>query len=73
MVNLEFGAVALTVTERVASTATIPQEYAEFLFYGNTPGSTYDFSETHIAGSWTREYGLTLQCHLPGLRFPSPT
>ncbi len=71
MVNLEFGAFALTVTERVASAAAIPHQYAEFLFYGNTPGSTYDFSETHIVGSWTREYGLTFATNLPGFDFLS--
>jgi len=67
MLNLGSGALALTVTERVASTATIPREYADFLFYGNTPGSAYDFSQTHMAGSWTREYGLTYAMPLPGL------
>jgi hypothetical protein len=69
MVKLGFGALALTVTERVASSASIPHEYAEFLFYGNTPGSVYDFSQTHLAGSWTREYGLTFATQLPDLPF----
>ena len=65
MVKLDFGALALTVTERVASSAAIPHQYAEFLFYGNTPGSVYDFSQTRAVASWTREHALTFATHLP--------
>jgi hypothetical protein len=67
MVNLEFGALALTVSDRIASSAAIPHQYAQFLFYGNTPGSVYDFSQTRAVASWTREYSLTFATGLPDL------
>ncbi len=69
LINLEFGSIAVTVTEHLASSATLPHEYAEFLFYGNTPGSSYDFSQTHVSGSWTREYGISFATNLPDLTF----
>ena len=42
----EHSRVALTMTEYVMVNAMVPHDYAEFLFYGNTPGSTYSFGET---------------------------
>jgi hypothetical protein len=69
LINLKFASIALTVTEHVASSMTIPHEYAQFLFYGNTPGSVYDFSQTHVAGSWTRDYGISVATRLSDLTF----
>lgn len=71
LVNLSFGSIAITVTEHFASSAVIPHEYAQFLFYGNTPGSVYDFSQTHVAGSWTRDYGISFATRLPEFPFVS--
>lgn len=62
-------ALAFTVTERVAGHGTIPAEYAEFLFYGNTPGSVYDFSGSQGSAAWTREYALSVGFPLPDFGF----
>ncbi|MCK5573793.1 MAG: hypothetical protein KAJ12_13575 [Bacteroidetes bacterium] len=62
-------AVAVTITERLVGFAEIPKSYLEFLFYGNPPGSTYDFSDTKAAASWTREYALSVASELPRVGF----
>ncbi len=54
------GTIAMTMTERAAADVRIPSQYARFLFYGNPPGSVYDFSATSVNAWWTREYGVTL-------------
>jgi hypothetical protein len=69
---LEFGdvgAFAFTMTDRVAACGTIPQSYLRFIFYGNPPGSVYDFAETSVKAAWTREYALTYARALPTLPF----
>ena len=71
LINLKSAAIALTVTEHAASSVTIPHQYAEFLFYGNTPGSFYDLSQTHLSGSWTRDYGISFATLLPDVEFVS--
>jgi len=53
------GAVAFSVTERVSAEVGLPRETLEFMFYGNTPGSTYTFEGSALAATWTREYALT--------------
>jgi hypothetical protein len=67
LINFAFGSVAFTMTEHVATSMVLPHEYAEFLLYGNTPGSVYDFSQTHVTGSWTRDYGVSFATHLPDI------
>lgn len=65
-VNLgDLGTVALTMTDRVAGVVTIPRSYVEFLFYGNPPGSVYDFSQSSGVGFWMREYALSYGTNLP--------
>jgi hypothetical protein len=71
LLNLGFGSIAFTMTEHVSSSLAIPQQYAQFLLYGNTPGSMYDFSQTHFAASWTREYGMSFGMRLPDIAFAS--
>ncbi len=61
----DWGAFALSVTERVAVEAKIPHDYAEFVLYGNTPGSTYDFSQTSARAIWMREYAFSFGKTLP--------
>ncbi len=63
----DLGTVALTMTDRVAGVITLPSSYVEFLFYGNPPGSVYDFSQTTGVGFWSREYALSY-----GMNLPSP-
>jgi hypothetical protein len=63
----EHSRVALTMTEYVMVNAMVPHDYAEFLFYGNTPGSTYSFSQTSGYAAWMREYALSF-----GMTVPSP-
>ena len=63
------GSFALTVSERAAAFADIPRDYAEFLFFGNPPGSAFDFSATDLKASWLREYGLTYARSLPAPEF----
>ncbi len=65
----DLGTVALTATEHVAAYGTIPSQYAEFLFYGNPPGSSYDFGQTRGAAIWSREYALSYGRKLPEFGF----
>jgi hypothetical protein len=62
-----FATFALTATERVAATATIPSSYARFLLEGMTPASSYDFSGAAGAAAWTREYALSAGFVLPAV------
>lgn len=69
---LDFGDVgtfAFTMTDRVAAFGRLPQAYLRFVFYGNPPGSVYDFAETSVKAAWTREYSLTYARPLPALPF----
>ena len=61
----ENSRVALTMTEYVMVNAMVPHDYAEFLFYGNTPGSTYNFGETSAYAAWMREYALSFGMNVP--------
>jgi hypothetical protein len=63
------GRFALTMTELVSMTITVPQDYARFLLYGNPAGSTYDFSKTSASATWMREYGLSYGTNLPAPAF----
>jgi len=65
----ELGIVALTVTEHVAARANVPSQYVEFLFYGNTPGSVYDFGQTKATAVWSREYAISFGTRLPDVAF----
>jgi hypothetical protein len=60
-----FATFALTATERVAATASIPSSYAKFLLEGVTPGSSYDFGGAAGSAAWTREYALSAGFNLP--------
>lgn len=60
-----FGRFALTVTEEVAFYGHVPREFAQFVFYGNTPGSVYDFSTMTVQAQWLREYALSFGRMLP--------
>jgi hypothetical protein len=63
----EFATFALTATERVAATASIPSSYAKFLLEGVTPGSAYDFGGGGGSAAWTREYALSAGFKLPAV------
>jgi hypothetical protein len=65
----DLGIFALTMTEHLSGYARIPNEYLRFLFYGNPPGSRYDFGESSARGWWTREYELSFGTELPTFGF----
>ena len=67
LVHVAGVAAALTVSEHIRGDAALPRSYAEFLLYGNPAGSTYDFSDSRGAASWTREYALSAAVPLPVL------
>ena len=54
------GAAAFTVTDHVGAFADIPRDYIEFALNGNPVGSSYNFTNTKLQASWTREYALSL-------------
>lgn len=60
MVSTKFFTIGLGISERTGSNIALPQSFADFMFFGNEPGRTYDFSQTEISSSWTRDYSLTL-------------
>jgi hypothetical protein len=55
------------MTERVSGRVTIPREYIEFLFYGNPPGSMYEFDGGEGSVAWTREYAISYARALPDI------
>ncbi len=59
-IHTGLGSMAFTMTENASAAAHIPNEYVRFLFYGNTPGSVYDFRESYVSAWWIRQYGFTL-------------
>jgi hypothetical protein len=59
-VHTGLGSLAFSVTENASAAVHIPNAYVRFLFYGNTPGSVYDFGESSMSAWWIREYALTL-------------
>ncbi len=59
------GAVALTITDHLAGSVEVPKEYLEFLFYGNPPGSSYNFRGSQGSIAWTRQYSLSYARPLP--------
>lgn len=59
MISTKFLTVAFSVTERTGSNIALPRSFAEFSFFGNAPGKKFDFSETEVSSSWTRDYALT--------------
>jgi hypothetical protein len=63
------GAFAFTVSDRIAATGAIPQEYVQFLFFGNPPGSVYSFGETEASVEWLRDYALSFGMQLPEFPF----
>ena len=65
----KLGTFAFTVSEHANAFANIPKDYAEFVLYGNPPGSFRDFSETDAKASWTREYELSFGMPLQRLMF----
>jgi hypothetical protein len=60
MLATKFLTVAFSITERTGSNVALPQSFADFMFFGNEPGRTYDFSKTAVSSSWTRDYALTV-------------
>ncbi len=59
------GVFAFTVSEHLGGYVDLPQDYAEFILYGNLPGRTLDFSTLAARGSWTREYALSFGTVVP--------
>lgn len=53
------GGIAFTVSEQAAGFVSIPRDYAEFILNGNPPGSVFEFGDTRLQASWTREYAMS--------------
>lgn len=68
MVSTPLFTVAFGVTERTGSNVALPKDYAEFMFFGNPPGKTFDFGETRVSSAWTRDYSLTVGRELLNIR-----
>ena len=62
-----FGAFSagFDMTDRIASNGAIPQQFVDFLFNGNPPGKTFDFSELEFKSSWLRKYGVSTAYSFP--------
>ena len=65
----DIGGIAFTINERQNGYAAIPRDYAQFLLYGNPPGSVQNFGATEMSASWMREYALSFGFKLPAIRF----
>ncbi len=53
------GGIAFTVSEQASGFVNIPKDYAEFILNGNPPGSLFEFGDTRLQASWTREYAMS--------------
>ncbi|MCB2205681.1 hypothetical protein KQI65_13130 [bacterium] len=60
MLSTRAMTVAVGITERTGSNVALPRSFAEFMFFGNEPGKAFDFSNTEVSSSWTRDYSLTV-------------
>ncbi|MFZ1730185.1 MAG: DUF5723 family protein [Bacteroidota bacterium] len=60
MVSTKFFTIGMSVTERTGSNISLPRSFAEFTFFGNEPGKQFDFSNTEVSSSWTRDYAVTV-------------
>lgn len=69
-VKTDIGSFGLHMEDHFEMNLGLPKQFAEFLFFGNPPGTTYDFSALRAATMWTRAYGLTFahQFSLPGVK-----
>ncbi|MBL0175694.1 MAG: hypothetical protein IPP94_10585 [Ignavibacteria bacterium] len=71
-VSTPAGSFAIGIRDRIATNAVIPRSLAEFFLFGNTPGTTFDFRETSISSSWTRDYSFTYAQRIQFSRKQSP-
>ncbi|MBR9977364.1 MAG: hypothetical protein KFH87_04690 [Bacteroidetes bacterium] len=60
MISTRFLTAAFSITERTGSNIALPRSFAEFAFFGNSAGKEFDFSQTRVSSSWTRDYALTV-------------
>ena len=60
MISTQFMTIGVGITERTGSNVDLPRSFAEFMLFGNEPGRSFDFSETQVSSSWTRDYSLTV-------------
>jgi hypothetical protein len=61
----KIGVFAFTIDEHIGGFVDLPQDYAEFILYGNLPGRTLDFSPFAAKAIWTREYALSFGSVIP--------
>ena len=54
-----FGGIGIGIRERVGARGVLSKDYLRFLFYGNSPGESFNFSSTEIRGWWLREYSVS--------------
>jgi hypothetical protein len=54
-----FGGLGFGISERVSAKGVMSKDYLRFLFYGNSPGQTFSFSNTEVRAWWFREYSLS--------------
>jgi hypothetical protein len=64
VVAARFGTFGFAISDRTGSNVAIPKEMLEFMFFGNPPGRTFDFSSTHVSSSWTRQYAASFATRL---------
>lgn len=60
LVTTKLFTIAFGVSERTGSNIALPKAYADFMLFGNPPGKTFDFSQTKVSSTWTRDYSLTI-------------
>jgi len=68
LLSTKLFTVAVGVTERTGSNVALSRAFAEFMFFGNPPGKTFDFSDTEVSSVWTRDYNLSIARELLAIR-----
>jgi hypothetical protein len=71
-VTTKIGSFAVGMQDRIATNAVVPRSLAEFFLYGNTPGRLFDFSQTSMSSSWTRDYSVSFAHRFQFTRKQSP-
>jgi hypothetical protein len=54
-----FGGLGLGISERIGAKGALSRDYLRFLFYGNSSGETFTFTNTEVRAWWLREYSLS--------------
>lgn len=63
------GSMAFSISERTGLSMMMPNDYLEFILYGNSFDKKYNFSKTYFNAIWCREYSISYAHEIPDPNF----